>query len=203
MRKLATSAITALTISLLGSAAAFADAPYQGSQAQGQHGPGYNQPYNGPQNPQPGQGQWNAGPRGPQGGYRDEYFDANDDQRSGDRGFGGEGGWRGDRGFDDHRFDGDRRFNRNFDFRLQFGNFDRWERGWGYGNYNQQYRNHQPLNYWQLTRRLEAQGFYGVRGLRKAYGGFGYRAFAFSYRGMPVMLRVNPFTGRVMDVRYI
>ena len=52
MRKLATTAITALTISLLGSAAALADAPYQGQP----QGSGYNQPHNGPQDPQPGQG---------------------------------------------------------------------------------------------------------------------------------------------------
>jgi hypothetical protein len=200
MRKLATTALTALTISLLGSAAALADAP-QGSPYQG---PGYNQPYNGPQNGGPrGNGQWNQGQQGPQGGYHDEYSDAND--RFGDRDFGGGrgDGFRGDRGFDDHRFDGDRRFNRNFDFRLHFGNFDRWERGWGYGNWNNQYRFHQPLNYWQLSRRLERQGYYGVRGLQKARAGFGYRAFAFNFRGQPVMLRVNPFTGRVMDVRYI
>lgn len=186
MRKFAATALTALTLSLMGSAAALADsAPYQG--------PGYNQQYNGPQGPRgplPPQG-------GPQGGYHDDHFDA-DDRRLGDR-----GGWRGDRGFDDHRFDNDRRFNRNFNFNLHFGNFDRWERGWGYGNWHNQYRFQQPMNTWRLIRRLEAQGFYGVRGLQKARFGFGYRAFAFNYRGQPVMLRVNPFTGRVMDVRYI
>lgn len=186
MRKLATTALSALAITLLGSTAALADqAPAQG--------PGYKQQYNGPQGPRgplPPQG-------GPQGGYHDDHFDA-DDRRLGDR-----GGWRGDRGFDDHRFDNDRRFNRNFNFNLHFGNFDRWERGWGYGNWGNQYRFHQPMNQWRLIRQLEAQGFYGVRGLQKARFGFGYRAFAFNYRGQPVMLRVNPFTGRVMDVRYI
>jgi hypothetical protein len=171
----------------MGSAAALADSPAQGAPYQG---PGYNQPHNGPQ------GQWNQGPRGPQGGFRDEHFDPND-RRFGDRDFGGE------RGFDDHRFDGDRRFNRNFGFDRHFGNFDRWERGWDHGNWNNQYRFHQPLNHWRLVRVLERQGFYGVRGLRKARFGFGYRAFAFNYRGMPVMLRINPYTGRVMDVRYI
>lgn len=187
MRKLAT-ALTALSITLMGSAAALAD--HNGPQQL----PGYQQPYGGPQNPQ--SGQWNQGPRGPQGGFRDDYFDPND-RRFGDRDFDDE------RGFDDHRFDGDRRFNRNFDFKLHFGNFDRWERGWGYGNWNNQHRFHQPMNTWRLIRRLEAQGFYGVRGLRNARWGFGLRAFAFNYRGQPVMLRVNPYTGRVMDVRYL
>jgi hypothetical protein len=189
MRKLATTALTALSISLLGSAAALADsAPYQGPQGSGYQGPGYNQPHNGPQNPHPGQGQWNQGPRGGDRDFDDERFD---------------NGRFGDRGFNDNRFDNDRRFNRNFNFNLHFGNFDRWERGWGYGNYQNQYRFHRQLNTWQIMRRLEAQGFYGVRGLQKARGGFGYRAFAFNQRGRPVMLRVNPFTGRVMDVRYI
>lgn len=185
MRKLATTALAALAISLMGSAAALADSPpYQG--------PGYNQQHNGPQGPR-GPQQLPQG--GPQGGYHDEHFDA-DDRRFGDRRFD-------DRGFDDHRFDNDRRFNRNFNFQLHFGNFDRWERGWGYGNFQNQYRFHRQLNTWQIVRRLEAQGFYGVRGLQKARAGFGYRAFAFNQRGRPVMLRVNPFTGRVMDVRYI
>ena len=229
MRKLATTALTALTISLMGSAAAFADAPSQGY--------GYNNQYNaGPMNPQPGAGgpgaprgnggQWNQGPQGPQppqGGPQGQWDHGPQgqwdhgpqdgqfgDHRNDDDHFGGERGQDdrfGDRRFDD-RFDGrrfgdDRRFNRNFDFRLQFGNFDRWERGWGYGNYGQQYRYHQQLNSWQMLRRLEAQGYYGVRNLQKARWGFGYRAFGFNYRGQPVMLRVNPYTGRVLDVRYI
>lgn len=186
MRKLAT-ALTALSITLMGSTAALADAPYQGQR----QGPGYNQPHTGPQH----QGQWNQGSRDPQGGFRDEHFDPN--ERFGERDF------RGGRGFDDHRFDGDRRFNRNFNFNLHLGSFDRWERGWGHGNWQNQYRFQQPMNTWRLVRRLEAQGFYGVRGLQKARFGFGYRAFAFNYRGQPVMLRVNPYTGRVMDVRYL
>ena len=198
MRKFTTTALTALTIGLLGSTAAFADAPNQGSQGPGQHGPGYNQQYNGPQDHQPGaggpgNGQWN---QNPQGGQQDDH--RFDDRRDNDR--------FGDRRFEDRRhFDGDRRFrgNRNFNFQLQFGNFDRWERGWGYGNYQTQYRYQRPLNAWQIERLLERQGYYDVRNLQKARAGFGYRAFAFNYRGDPVMLRVNPFTGRVIDVRYI
>jgi hypothetical protein len=50
---------------------------------------------------------------------------------------------------------------------------------------------------------VEAQGFYGVRGLREARWGKGYRAFAYNFRGRPVMLRINPYNGRVMDVRFI
>jgi hypothetical protein len=191
----------------MGSAAALADsAPDQGPRGPRNQGPGYNQQYNGPQNPQPGQGQWNQGPRGPQGGYADEHFDGDDDGRFGDRRHGDRrhGDRRfGDRGYDDHRFDGDRRFNPRFNFDLQFGNFDRWERGWGHGNWGNQHRFHQPMNHWRLVRVLERQGFYGVRGLRQARWGFGYRAFAFNQRGRPVMLRINPYSGRVMDVRYI
>lgn len=199
MRKLATTALTALSISLLGSAAALADsAPYQGPQGPRHQGPGYTQPHNGPQTPQPGQGQWNQGPRGGDRNFDDDRFD---NGRSDDGRF--EGGRFGDRGFEDHRFDNDRRFNKRFNFNSHFGSFDRWERGWGNGNWHNQYRFHQPMSYWRLVRVLERQGFYGVRGLQKARGGFGYRAFAFNYRGQPVMLRVNPFTGRVMDVRYI
>lgn len=188
MRKLATTALTALTLSLMGSAAALAD------HNDANQGPGYNQQYNGPYNPQPGQGQWNQGPRGGQwndgrqGGYQDEYFDDNDRRYDGDR-----SDRRHDRRFDDRRFN----------FQLHFGNFDRWERGWGYGNYHNQYRSHQPLSHWQIVRRLERQGYYGVRHLQRARGGFGYRAFAFTHRGQPVMLRVNPFTGRVMAARYV
>lgn len=171
MRKFATTALTALSISLLGSAAALADAPHQGAQGSGNHGPGYNQQYNGPQ-----------------------------------------GGQLGDRRHDDNdRFDGNRRHNdndryrpnRNFNFQLHFGNFDRWERGWGYGNYQTQYRFQRVLSVWQIERQLERQGYYGVRNLTKARAGFGYRAFAFNQRGRPVMLRVNPYNGRVMDTRFI
>ena len=166
MRKLATTALTALSITLLGSAAALADAPYQGSQGQS-----YNQQYNGQQ------GQWRGGDRNA------------DDRRYDDR-----------RHDDNDRF---RRANRNFNFSLHFGNFDRWERGWGYGTYQNQFRFHRVLSTWQIVRMLERQGYYGVSHLQKARGGFGYRAFAFNHRGRPVMLRVNPYTGRVMDVRYI
>lgn len=183
MRKFATTALTALTIGLLGSTAAFADAPNQGWQGSGNHGPAYNQQ----QNHQPGAGgpgnsQWNQG--GQQGDHR---FD---DRRDNDR-FGG------NRNFND------RRFKPNFNFQLFFGNFDRWERGWGYGNYQTQYRYQRPLSAYQIERQLERQGYYDVRSLQKSRVGFGYRAFAVNYRGQPVMLRVNPFTGGVMEARYI
>jgi hypothetical protein len=183
MRKLAATALTALTLSLMGSVAALADhdVPNQGPR---------NPQYQAPVNPGPGpNSQLNQNPRGPRGGQFDEHFDDDD--------------FDGGRGFNDHRFDNDSRFNLRFDFGRHNGSFDRWERGWGFGNWNNQHRFHQPLNYWRLTRILERQGFYGVRGLQKARFGFGYRAFAFTGRGRPVMLRLNPYTGRVMDVRYI
>jgi hypothetical protein len=177
MRNFAT-ALTALSLSLMGSAAALADAGPQGYGPQNYDQPRYEQNHNGPNGP--------VAPRpnygGNNGGYQDQW------KRDGrfDRDFGGEGG------FDDLRFD----------FGRQYGNFDRWERGWGYGGYDN-FRNHRPLNRWQIVRMLERQGFYGVRGLQKARYGFGLRAFAFNTRGRPVMLRINPFTGRVMDARYV
>lgn len=189
MRKLAT-ALTALSLSLMGSAAALADAGPQGYGPQNHGQPGYQQNYgpngpNGPAAPRPNFG-------GGNGGFQDQW------KRDGrfDRDFGGE------RGFDDHSYDNDKRFNLRFDFGRHYGNFDRWERGWGYSGYDN-FRHHRTLNKWQIVRMLERQGFYGVRGLQKARHGFGLRAFAFTHRGRPVMLRVNPFTGRVMDTRYI
>lgn len=80
--------------------------------------------------------------------------------------------------------------------------FDRWERGWGRGD--RDYGQHERgLSHWQIVRRLERQGFYGVRGLREARWGWGLRAFAHDRRGRPVMLRVNPYNGRVIDLRYV
>jgi hypothetical protein len=112
-------------------------------------------------------------------------------------------GKRGDDRRFEHRRDNRRFDNRRINFQLHFGNFDRWERGWGFGTWQNQYRFHRPLTAWQLQRQLERQGYYGVSHLQRARHGFGYRAFAFNSRGRPVMLRVNPYTGRVMDVRYI
>jgi hypothetical protein len=80
--------------------------------------------------------------------------------------------------------------------------FDQWERGWGRSD--RAYGHHErTLSQRQIIRRLERQGFYGVRGLREARWGWGLRAFAHDRRGRPVMLRVNPYSGRVMDVRYV
>lgn len=80
--------------------------------------------------------------------------------------------------------------------------FDQWERGWGRADrgYGQHER---TMSHRQIIRRLERQGFFGVRGLREARWGWGLRAFAEDRRGRPVMLRVNPYSGRVMDVRYV
>jgi hypothetical protein len=89
-----------------------------------------------------------------------------------------------------------------FDFDRHEGGFDRWERGWDRHGFRDHYR-HKPLNHWQLIRRIEWQGYYGVRGLRPTRYGFGWRAFAYTGRGRPVMIRVNPYTGRVMAVRQI
>lgn len=121
-----------------------------------------------------------------------------------DRGYGDRG--YGDRGYDNQRdggrYDNDRRGDRGYDWNRHEGNLDRWERGWQRGGWQNDHRGNQ-LSHWQLVRRLERQGYYGVRGLRPARFGWGWKAFAFNYRGRPVMLRVNPYNGRVLDVRYV
>ena len=125
------------------------------------------------------------GNRNPGGSYgQNQQHDNDDYDRDGRRG--GNGAWRRDR--DDRNFD------------RSEGNFDRWERGWRHDN-RQDYRHHGTLSHWQLVRRLERQGYYGVRGLRPARWGFGWRAFAYTGRGRPVMLRINPYTGRVLEAR--
>ena len=131
---------------------------------------------------QQGQGQYQ---QGPQGGYSDRYSNGpyeNDD-------------------FDGYRGPRDGRFN-NFNFNNQNGNFDSWERGWGNRGYDN-YRHQRPMPVRKLIRALAYQGYYGARGFQQAHWGFGYRAFAFDRSGAPVMLRVNPYNGRVIDVRYV
>ena len=179
MRKLVTTLATAVTLGVAGFAApALADSPL----------------------PQP---EFNISTKGQPNPYAGDKFDTRrfDDSNADDRGFDNRG-FPG-RDYDNRRFDRDGNFSITFDFGRHNGAFDRWERGWGYGGYRDQYQFQQPLNTWRLNRRLEEQGFYGVRGLRPARWGFGYRAFAYNYRGRPVMLRINPYTGRVLDVRYI
>lgn len=109
---------------------------------------------------------------------------------------------------DDYRYPQDGQFDRRhydrFDFGRHNGNFDRWERGWGgQHGYNHQYRYQKPMKIRKLMRALAYQGFYGVRNLQPSRWGWEYRAFAFTRNGRPVMLRVNPYSGRVTDVRYI
>jgi hypothetical protein len=141
---------------------------------------------NGPNNGQPGYGQPGYG----QPGYgQPGYGQPSGDE---DRGY-GRGGPRGP---------GYGRGDERFDFDRHDRGFDRWERGWDRHGFRDHYR-HRPLSHWQIIRRLEVQGYYGVRGLRPTRYGFGWRAFAFVGRGHPVMIRVNPYTGRVIDVRRI
>lgn len=178
MRKLVTAAAAALTLSAMGLAApAFAD---------------HQDDYRRPQADRPYQGQddFRLGPAPSTPGYQD--YD--DDGYKGDR-------YRDDR-YRDDRYRGDGWRDRNYNFDRFNGRFDSWERGWRHEN-RWGPRHGQTLNYWQIVRRLERQGFYGVRGLRPARFGWGWRAFAFTGRGQPVMLRVNPYTGRVIDVRYV
>jgi hypothetical protein len=130
-----------------------------------------------------GQGNYGQGARGQNQQYQQEQYDE-------DPSYQDEGTYRG------------RNVIRKFDFNRHEGKFDKWERGWGDQGFSD-FRHQRPMTYWRLARRLESQGYYGVRGLRKSHFGFGWRAFAFNYRGQPVMLRVNPFTGRVLNVRYV
>ncbi len=113
---------------------------------------------------------------------------------------------QGQYGDDDYRYPPDRRdprYNDNYNFDRQNGNFDRWERSWGGQHGYNQYRYQKPMSGKKLLRALAYQGYYGVRNLQRSRWGSDYRAFAFNRGGRPVMLRVNAFTGRVSDVRYI
>jgi len=76
-----------------------------------------------------------------------------------------------------------------------------WERSWHRWD---GYRDHdQVLPYWKLERRIERQGYFGVRNLHPSRFGFGWKAFARDRFGRAVMLRVNPHSGRVLDVRVL
>ncbi len=127
----------------------------------------------------------NYGNRNPSGSYAQNQQYDDDDYDRGDR-RGDNGTWRRDR--DDRNFDRHER------------RFDQWERGWR-DDFGPQYGRHKPLSYRQLVRRLEFQGYYGVRNLRKSHWGGAWRAFAYWGRGRPVMLRINPYTGRVLAAR--
>jgi hypothetical protein len=123
-----------------------------------------------------------------------------------DQGYQQQGQPPGDRGFRDRDYGDDGRgYGRRgerFDFDRHERRFDDWERGWRRDGYHQHGR-HGALPYRILLRRLAQQGYYGVRGLRPSRFGFGWRAFAFTGRGHVVMLRINPYTGRVLDVRFV
>lgn len=186
MRKYVTAAATAFTLGFLGLAAPAMADQYQVYGNQGQQGQYQVGPYQG--------GQYQGGQyQGAQGqGYGNGYQPA---------GHAGGDGWY-DPSERDGRGDGWRRRDRDYDWGRQEGNFDRWEHGWNRGGWDND-RYAVALPYWRLVRRLEQQGYYGVRGLRESRYGFGYRAFAYNFRGIPVMLRINPYNGRVLDVRYI
>jgi len=127
------------------------------------------------------------GNRNPGSSYGQNQQHDNDDYDRGDR-RGDNGTWQRDR--DGRSFDRNER------------RFDQWERGWR-NDFGQNFRHHRPLNYRQLVHRLERQGYYGVRNLRKSHWSGAWRAFAYTGRGRPVMLQINPYTGRVLDVRRI
>ncbi len=100
------------------------------------------------------------------------------------------------------QYDRDGYGQRHHDWGRHERGFDQWERGWGRSDRG--YGHHEGLlSRWQIVRRLERQGFFDVRGLRDARWGWGLRAYAYDRRGRPVMLRVNPYNGRVIDLRYV
>jgi hypothetical protein len=76
-----------------------------------------------------------------------------------------------------------------------------WERTWGPWQ-GERFGAHDTLPRWQLVRRLEAQGYHNVSNLTPGRFGNGWRAFA-SYRHSPVVVRLDPFTGRVLAARYV
>ena len=137
------------------------------------------------------------GNKNPGGSYGQNQQHDNDDYDRGDRR--GDNYDRGDRRGDNDNWRRDRD-GRGFDRHER--RFDQWERGWR-NDFGPDFRHHRPLSYHQLVHRLERQGYYGVRNLRKSRWGGAWRAFAYTGRGRPVMLRINPYTGRVLDVRHI
>jgi hypothetical protein len=76
-----------------------------------------------------------------------------------------------------------------------------WERTWGPWQ-GERFGAHDTLPGWQLVRRLEAQGYHNVTNLTPGRFGNGWRALA-SYRHSPVVVRLDPFTGRVLAARYV
>jgi hypothetical protein len=99
-------------------------------------------------------------------------------------------------------YDHNRRAEGRYDFDRQEGAYRNWEDGWSRPGH-ERFGNGRTLHPWKMIRRLERQGFYGVRGLRPSERGWGWRAFAFTYRGQPVLLRINPYSGAVIDVRRV
>lgn len=175
MRKYVTAAATAFTLGFLGLAAPAMADQYQHQGNNSQQGQYQNQGNYGQQGQYQGQGNGSQayGHDGGEGAYNTH-----------DR---GDNAWRGGRNNDWNRYE---------------GRSDGWERGWIRGSW-QDDRGGNALSYGRLVRRIEQQGYYGVRGLRESRYGWGYRAFAYNFRGAPVMLRINPYNGRVLDVRFI
>jgi hypothetical protein len=135
--------------------------------------------------------------------FADEDRDGRGPRGSYDQGYQHQGEQPGDRGYRDRDHGDDRDYDRRgFDFDRHERSLDAWERGWRRDGQRWQGR-HGVLPYRLLVRRLAQQGYYSVRGLKPGRFGFGWRAFAFTGRGHPVMLRINPYTGRVLDVRYV
>jgi hypothetical protein len=123
------------------------------------------------------------------GGYgnshNDDSYNSNDDNggQGGEQGYGQGAGERGYNDRDEDRGDRD------------------WQRSWqGRDNYN---GHGQVLPYWKLERRIERQGYFDVRNLHQSHWGFGWKAFARDHYGRSVALRVNPYSGRVLDVRVL
>lgn len=181
MRNLVTAvaATLALTMGVASPALADQNYPYQNNQNQGP----YNNQNQGPYNQN--QGPYNQGAQGPYNQGQGQYDDDSDYRypQQGNR---------------------DRRYYDNYNFNQYSGTMDNWERSWRYDRrFEQQYRYKKQLSPKKVVRALAYQGYYGVRNLQKSRFGWDWRAFAFNRNGRPVIVRVNAFTGMVVDVRYL
>lgn len=132
------------------------------------------------------------------GGYGGNSYDTGDHNGNYSGGDGGEQG-SSDQSYGNQRYGdhgGEQGFDRYDDRR------DRdWERSWRrWDNYRDQDR---ALPAWKLERRIERQGYFNVRNLHPSRFGYGWKAFAQDRYGRPVVLRINPYSGRVLDVRVI
>ena len=101
--------------------------------------------------------------------------------------------------------------NRNYEYNendRNFGrrggrDFDNWERSWRPSRGFNQHHARNVLPHKRLIRRIERQGFHYVHDIRPGRFGQGWRAMARDFRGRNVILRVDPYSGHVLNVRRV